>query len=265
MEISMNMVGAERIVESLQAQGKAAGLTVQHLAWEVMANACNDIIKYSPPRTSAGGSFSEQLKIGESAVVSDLNALFQARDQRDRLVFQNRTTGRWYIRPKARRGAGRWAKEVDPSRVVDAGGMPRVHRAAIGNRNRVRRNPPVHFVPRAALNHYIGEIKGHVGELKSGWLPAANLFSDLAKKKKKSAGWIDRHREPGNGTAAVTPEGDGYLRADNLSKWAGAVRRDAILWVTRKAERDIDKWLPIRAEKIAQRIARADASAGAVA
>ena len=260
----MNMVGAEKIVESLQAQGKAIGLTIQHLAWEVMADACNDMIKYSPPRTEAGGGWGEQRKIGENAIASDLGALFKPDDERTNevMVIHNRYNGRYYYRPIDRKVAD-WVSEIPPSRIAQ-GDLSRIHHAYRKKNGRVQNRPPIHLAPAAAIDNYLKTVQDDVGKLKSGWLTAADYFCGKVGKKKSAPSWVTRHAEPSRYEDNMGIDGDGMLRADNLAPTAGAVRRDAILFVMRKRQRDIDKWLPKRAEKIAERIAAASADAGAV-
>lgn len=263
MELSVNMVGMDKIVESLHAQGKAAGLTIRHLAWEVMADACNDMLRLSPPRSEAGGGWGEQKKIGEGAIVSDLEALFQPQEVPGTVWFFNAKTQKYYRR-SASKTDRRILRAVPAGRVLEDSEIPTVHRMNLNKKGRVPRRPIVSYVHSKALKRYVKEIKPHVGKLKSGWLSAADYFCGKVGKQRKAPAWVVRHAEACSYRDTITDAGDGYLQADNLAPTAGAVRKDALAFVMRTRQRDIDKWLPKRAEKIAARIAAAEADATAV-
>lgn len=261
MDIDLNMIGVQRIVDSLHAQGKAAGLTVRHLAWDVMANACNNIVKLSPPRTSSGGSWNEQLKLGEKSLADDLHRLFHYPETTKYIVFRNLYDGKLYLRMKADDAV----VQLPDDALVAAGGMRGIHERNRTRRGRVVAKPPPYFAQPWDLRAYIKARQQSVGKLKSGWQPAANYFASRVRKRWKYPGWITRHSEPGQAIDQVSQDGNGYLQADNNAPHAGAIRRDALTWVSKKAARDIDKWLPKRAEKIAERIAAASTDAGVVA
>lgn len=260
MEIDFNVVGGQRIVDSLAAQGKAAGLTVQHLAWDVMANACNNITKLSPPRTQSGGGWNEQLKLGEKSLADDLHRLFLYPDTKKYVVFRNLFDGHLYLRMKDTDAVTRLPDDA----LVEAGGMQAVHEAQRNRRGRVVAKPPPYFAQPWDVRAYIKKRQESVGKLKSGWQPAANYFADKVRKRWKFPGWITRHSEPGRAIDRVRPDGNGSLQADNSAPHAGAIRRDALTWVSKKAQRDIDKWLPERAAKIAARIGAGSTDAGKV-
>ena len=264
MEFSVNMVGVERIVKSLQAQGKASGLTIQHLAWECMADACNDILKLSPPRTASGGSWEQQKALGEGAVESDLRALFQPDDARTEkvMLFQNQHNSRWYYRPIDRKVAD-WVSEVPPSRVA-GGDIKSIHHKYRKPNGRVVKHPPIHLARRAFIDVYVRLIKGHVGKLKSGWCAAADYFCGKVGKKKWAPDWVVRHSEPSQIVDGVKVDGNGMMQASNLAPTAGAIRRDALSYVMRKRQGVLDRMLPKRVEKIAARIDAASMADGAV-
>ncbi len=264
MEFSINMVGVERIVDSLQAQGKAAGLTLQHLAWECMADACNDILKLSPPRTASGGSWEQQKALGEGAVDSDLRALFQPDDARTEkvMLFQNEYNGHWYYRPINRKTAD-WVSEFPPSRILGSELVP-VHLKYRKPNGRVVKHPPIHLARRAFIDAYVKKIQGHVGKLKSGWCAAADYFCGKVGKQKWAPDWVVRHSEPSQIEDGVAVDGNGRMVAANLAPTAGAIRRDALRYVMRKRQGVLDRMLPKRIEKIAARISAAEADATAV-
>lgn len=263
MEMSVNMVGVDKIVESLHAQGKAAGLTIKHLAWEVMADACNDMLRLSPPRTEGGGGWGKQKKIGEAAVASDLKALFEPQEVPGTVWFFNPATQKYYRRSASQKDR-RILLAVPAGRVLEDHEIPTVHRMNLNRKGRVPRRPIVSFVHAKALKRYVKDIKTHVGKLKSGWLAAADYFCGKVGKQRKAPAWVVRHGEACSYKDTITDAGDGYLRADNLAPTAGAVRKDTLDFVMRTRQRDIDKWLPKRAEKIAARISAAETDATAV-
>lgn len=264
MEFSVNMYGVKRILDSLHAQGKAAGLTIQHLAWECMADACNDILKLSPPRTQSGGSWPQQKALGEGSVESDLKALFQPDDLRTGkiMVFQNQHNSGWYYRPVDRKLAD-WVSAVPPSRVA-GGDIKAIHHKYRKPNGRVVKHPPIHLARPAFINAYVRTIKGHVGKLKSGWCAAADYFCGKVGKQKWAPDWVVRHSEPSKIEDGVSVDGNGKMVAANLAPTAGAIRRDALRYVMRKRQGVLDGMLAKRVEKIAARIDAASMADGAV-
>lgn len=265
MEFSVNMVGVDQIMKSLQAQGKATGLTIQHLAWECMADACNDILKLSPPRTASGGSWEQQKALGEGSVDSDLRALFQPDDLRTGkiLVFQNQHNSHYYYRPVDRKLAD-WVSEVPPPRVAGAV-MKSIHHKYRKPNGRVVKHPPIHLARPSFIEAYVRQVKGHVGKLKSGWVAPADYFCGKVGKKKWAPDWVVRHAEPSKIQDSVNVDGNGKMVATNMAPTAGAIRRDALAYVMRKRQGVLDRMLPKRVEKIAARIAAASTDSGVMA
>jgi len=254
MELTIELPTARlgAIVDALQREGKGVGLTVQHLAWEMAADACRDMIKYSPPMDGGSGSFAAQRKVGEGAAEHDLDRAFAVYDEPDRLVWE--FNGTHYTRRKGSRAVA----TIESAYWDDtAGAVQRTHLSLRNSAGRVPRQSRQHWTKKRIFGGYVRTVKKHVGELKAGWLEGLRRFAARTGKSASVPAWIARHNTPSAIADNVTPEGDGAITVGNLSKDAKAIRKSQLLFVMRKRQTDADKYLALRAEKIAERIANA--------
>ena len=258
MELTIELPTArlEEIVAALHAEGKALGLDMRHLAWELAANACYNMIKYSPPMTGkkgwgkvGGENFEDQRIVGEGAVLHDLDRAFAIYDEPDREHWA--FDGKYYTR----KSADRAVTEVPPERWMNGvGDIARKHRSLLDSHGRIKRQPKQNWAAKKHFWAYVKSIQKHVGRIKAGWLDGYRRYAALTNKSVRIPSWIARHSTPSSINDTVTETGDGRITVANGSKNAKAIRRSQILFVHKMMQNDADKWLEKRAEKIAARI-----------
>lgn len=248
IDLRINPAELAKTLRNLQNAGRAVGLTVQHLVWEVAADAAKDCVKYTPPRTESVGSFGAQRKLGEGAIGIDIERLFADRSNPDYVFFQN--NGRRY----GRRANGRAVFEIPNDhwdiKPADVESVHLKHRTPKG---RIKRQPHQYWSRMAGVKRYLRTLKKRVGELKAGWMPGVEMFCRLARKKAGIPQWITRQAPEGRSLDRMTADGNGYIQIDNVAHHRQAIRPDMIRFIQAKRQKDVERYLPKRLEKIALR------------
>lgn len=243
IHVQVNRIELNRVIRDLQRSGKAVGLTVQHVIWEIAALCAQDCVKYTPPRGEVPGTWNQQRKMGNKAVAGDLEKLFA--DSKDWIRFD--TGGKHFARKKGERKAF----EIEADHLTDD--LETVHKRFRGSRGHVNRQPLQYWVKPGRLGEYTKKVQGRVGSLKAGWLRGLYYFSAKAMKSPNVPDWVRNQIWAGESTDAVSVSGSGFVKIENTAHHRGAIRDDMVAFIQRKRQGDADKWIYKRLNKIAAR------------
>lgn len=282
LEIQVNQVLLEKALKSLQSNGKAIGLTVQHLMWEVAADAAKNAQKYTAPwaQGNTPTNAASARKTGEGAIAYDMT--WKGLDTDSGLLsfmddFKvNKNFGEGYQSLESTNGAFflvpneyilESESDIEHIHTKFRNRKGRVQfrgistREKIGNREfAVKRH---YFSRKNIIESFIKKVQTRVGELKSGWNNAILYFCGKVGKKTGLSSWISRHNERCIVNDGMRADGNGEISFENKAEWVNAIRPDTIAFVQRQANKDIQKYLPLRLEKIAKRISNFETANGA--
>jgi len=258
LDIRVNLKELQKTLDALQESGKAVGLTTQHLVWELAADASKDAVKYSAPRgEDKVGGWRTQKRIGETAIAGDIEGLFADIKNPDYVFFWNDTTGKRY----GRHGRTVFEIEEDHYAVTDVHGIHLKHR---GRGGRVKKPHRQFWADGATVGKYMKLLQKKVGELKAGWYPGVKKFCALAHKKEGVPKWISGQMQEGTAEDTLKADGNGQVTIENKSHHREAIRPDMVAFIMKKRQKDADKWMGKRLEKIAERFNNGTAKAEAV-
>lgn len=281
LTIEVNEAILQSQIDALQAAGKAAGLTMQHLFWEVAADSAKSMQKYTAPWANGGKPTNSKAayNTGAGAIAYDLtwdggarpSGVFSFLDGFKKYPdFEN-----GYVGLKSPKGSF-FAVPQDYILGTEAD-LERVHLSRRGKTGRVKlvltpqsktpRGRLVkmhHFAMRSTIQSYLKKVFRRVGTLKAGWNDSIRYFCGKVGKNTGITNWISRHQGSGGHDDTMKVTGEGRVAIKNMDKWAGAIRESEVLFVKKKAERDVKSHLEKRMEKIAERIAALNSNAEAV-
>lgn len=245
----------KKLVDDANKTGKSVGLTVQWMAQDLMRVSLNDAIKYTAPRGAAKvGGWKAQKEIGTGAVDHDLDRLFGRLDTGEFFIpFENQ--GRHFMRHKTRG----YVFEVEQGDWMPD--MKQAHMAARTRRGRVPKQRRQKWVGEADLKAYTKAVQARVGSLKAGWLTAARAFASVTGGKVSAPAWVKKHMTPMKMSSVygITADGKGALYATNMAHHNEAIRESMIRYINGKRNQDLNKWLPLRMEKVVQRFNKGQA------
>lgn len=251
IEMQFNPFELRRLVRHLNATGKAVGITVQYLCRDQMRLWLIDLMRVTAPWAGAGkkGTYVQQQKTGIGAVAKDLDRLFARIDDPKHPIVS------WM------RQGERWAKRKDEKKNFRIEGnmwLPRMkplHLSVRNRRGRVPRQKRQAWVTTNEYTQYVKDVQARVGSLKAGWLASLDHYARITGGGYGKYGvpaWIRTQIPAGMYTDAMNETGKGFVGAANLAHHASAIRRDTLAFTQRTRDRDMNKWMHKRADRIAE-------------
>lgn len=222
MRITLDMVRANK---ELTRTAEAMGVTLRDLMYDQGRLLAQDATtKVKPGDPSAGPA--AQKKAGQEATTGDINKMFFGADNKaalshwfDRLQTEGREIMTTTVRGKVKLAS---AKLIQSASMSEMGRLHRQHRDKRGRVRFAGRPEEVaggkYVVPAAALKKYIASEVKKVGQLKAGFVPAADYFAGLVNTTSRGIpAWVRKQAaRMGSKTNAVNRKtGVGYLEAIN--------------------------------------------------
>lgn len=278
IHVQVNRIELNRVIRDLQRSGKAVGLTVQHVIWEIAALCAQDCVKYTPPRGETPGTWNQQRKMGEKAIVWDLLGRSGGTDGSRSGLFGFYTdemkiyeefnggkglpnfnlvklkSGAVYLVDKNLSIPNAGPDQLRGIHLKHRGKNGRVSRAGQHDRKIGRwKAKDKYFGKKAVVQGYVASVTKRVGSLKAGWLRGLFHFSAKAMRQPNVPDWVRNQVWDGDAVDAVAASGSGYVKIENTAHHRGAIRPDMVAFIQDKRQRDANKWIYKRLEKIAAR------------
>jgi len=290
VDIQFDQVGIQRAIDGIQATGKAVGLTVQWMVWDVARLAANDCIKYSAPwsKGKKPGNTKSQKESGEIAIGAELTGkgdfrgLFGSIDEMPyhaekgnwsrvapgySLLRKKDTGAVWlvdkdYFKPNASEGE---LEKFHMAHRTKGGHVSRSKNAGSWSRTIGRwKASEKLYARKAVVDSYVKKVKSRVGELKASWIPAAEYFAKKTGGKVSAPAWVKRHNGEGKSSDTIDANGNGMASVTSMAHHSIAIRPSFKPFIENLRNRDINEWLPKRMESIAKRFEAGQATATAV-
>ena len=278
IEVQINPFEMRRVIGDLQRSGKAIGLTLQHVIWEVAADSAQMAMKYTAPRKEKVGTWPQQRAQGEKAVTFDLMGrrgdpsgsrsglfgfltdemkVYQTFNGGKELPNYNLIklkSGAVYLVDKNFSLAGASIDTLRQIHVKARGKNGRVSTAGRHDRNVGRwKAKHKYFAEQNTVIAYLNREQGSVGKLKARWAAGLRHFAAKTMKKTNIPFWVQRHEAGGGVVDAVNPNGNGFVSIENLAPHRQGIRLDMMLYIQSVRQRDVETFLPKRLERIAAR------------
>lgn len=242
-----------KTMAALAQFGKAEGLTVQFVCWDVMRAIMLDMIKRTAPWADAGvvGQYAAQKKTGQGAVRNDLDRAFA---DADRVVKFDRN-GQTMVR----------VKETGIVYPIDSAmwkpNIKSYHLSVRNRKGRVKRQKRQAWVSFKDLAAYRKDVQSRVGSLKAGWIPALYHFASLSKGSTgRIPQWVTRQSLKAGGYGGnMRSDGNGAIYAENTAHHSDAIRQDTVAWVVRYNGNKLNKFSRYRVQRLCDQFNRGKA------
>ena len=240
-------VDRTRLTQTMNALaqfGKAEGLTVQFVCWDVMRAIMLDMVKRTAPWAGDGvvGTYFQQRKTGQGAVEHDLDRAFANADK----VVKFDKNGATMLRVKESGAvfavdASKWNPDIKTYHLSVRNGMGRVPRQ--------KRQAWVSF---KALSGYRKSVQSRVGSLKAGWIPALYHYAGLCRGSVgRGFQWVLRQSlKAGSYGGTMRADGNGAIFAENTAHHSFAIRKDAVDWVIAFNGKNLNKFSRYRIQRL---------------
>ena len=240
-------VDRTRLTQTMNALaqfGKAEGLTVQFVCWDVMRAIMLDMIKRTAPWTNKGvvGTYAAQKKTGQGAVRNDLDRAFADSDK----VVKFDRNGVTMVRVKETGAvfpidSALWSPDIKDR-----------HLSVRNSKGRVPRQKRQAWVSGKDLSVYRKAVQARVGSLKAGWIPALYHFASLCRGSVgRLPQWILRQSVKAGGFGGnMRADGNGSIYSENTAHHSDAIRKDTVGWVVRYNGKNLNKFSKFRIQRL---------------
>jgi hypothetical protein len=227
IDITLNelAIAARRYVDEL-------GLDAADVVRRTFRLVVRDVMSITAPNSYAQGRKATARDINRAIYLMDPNKVTHWPELRQAILAGDKTKVKWILQNSKK---GRWSKVRD---VVDFD--PNYHTSVRDKRGRVQHSKWIVTLDKPAHQRYVRMRQGHVGHLRSGFMPGARLAGLSVPS------WVARHSPPGT-VADRTGSADPEIQMDHDSKATPNINRTSIDRVIRKRaatmHRDVDQIL----------------------
>lgn len=244
----------------LRAVASAAGITLRDLMYNQARLLAQDAVRRTPPG-KPGDNVSTQKKAGVNATTGDIEKMFWGVDRKaevNRMMKQAAKAG-----GVAMVQTNQGEKMLVSSMILpDASGIPFAHRSKRNRKGRVmfRGDSSLmaagkYIVARTDLNRFIRAQVKKVGQLKAGFIPAADYFAALGgTTAKRIPAWVRKQIKMGSQVNGVNRKtGTGFIVVSNDVPYADtAITKSLQNFLERTRQTDINKHAKKRMNQLAR-------------
>lgn len=203
-----------------------------------------DLILATPPfdKSTADGPLAAQRKVGIGAVTRDVKHLFRPLPKVDTLAAGDKKVAfmlRKYIREGALENLSTILNRlgVGNSRVVYEA-TAELHKSKRDAKGRIpKKTAPIIVLRGRTISALLNVIKGHVGKLKAGWMPAAKKLGVSVPP------WISKHATPGSVQDNSRRLGNPSIMVSNNSVFGPQVEHKIVEYALEKRRGSMQKQL----------------------
>ena len=242
--------------QKLQRLGAAVGLSVRDMAHEQMRLSCTSAIKWTFPHKKSDGAH---------AVERDIRNVFGFKDTFVDNWAGNRVPA-GHVAVKESGGdvylvtSENWGTSMTPS---DMRKLHESRRNPRTGKTKFSRGPTLGkwnvsskaYPKKSQLRSYIKERKAKVGQLKAGWMPAANYYAAKARGNVVAPPWVkSQEKQIGTYQDTMGKSGNGTMTASNtVPYWSTPKRTEIENLVHSIAQKRIDRTTQGQINKLAER------------
>ena len=257
-------IDLSRVVAGAKTLARETGRSVQELVGDQMRLAMQDCIKYTPPRSDKGGN-AESKRIGEQAVMGDLNKLFHPIQKEGQLYQwqQQLDEAGFDILNLTNNGDFK----IKSQKLVKSASMFHIRDIHLKHRNKRGRVKfksdksqafgGKYLVPKSIMAKYIKKELKKVGQLKAGFVPAGQMFATIFPFR--APGYVKKQADKmGSGGGRINNSGNGSIYGRNTVPYIEIqLRKDMLAFIAKKREKDMKGFAKKRLDKLIKKFNKA--------